>query len=799
MPNNTQLVSSNKQFALKPPLVYIPGHLYFGPLFLYWYLLCYLGSILSLLAAQMSSCLASTSDESLALITSFISAHDLARLWFCGYRALNNRLSRSVRIFDLKYNERSALIWPKLISCFSGLKKLFIRSNELGINGAFIRNVDYRIVPRSIRQMGLFFANGLLSLITLPLPSLCRRKFVPRLRFNVIERFPELRNLEWTNSYHKTMATWDFSEFLASMDGDDTCPLGILDAFLIGGFSNKPRIYKRYPRHLQGLKVSMEDWSGFSLPPNLTHLTCRWNGWEHLLPSFPTGLVSLHLQRLHPHNNSLEWQEQWSNLSRLVNLTTFTGSFHSILPWAVHCLPPSVLSITLGATYFDINSLACLPPKLEKLCILSPVFLRLEDFYEELARKKLLENSETSLQYAESDDDRAMMDFSPSSNQSLLSDGLPQFDSCERLPQSLTSVSTVVLPIFTPSLWHTMPRQLRTILGVDGVSSELIPIFNGSIEQIVSLPPQLRHWSVNQILNKDELVQLSSLLSSRPSKLELDLLNFDDPEFASMKDFAFVSPPDDYLSALNGFTSLVSLRISGTSTMLPLHPLNDFKGALVHLTIKFPSTVCPKGTLEGLNFAAPWARYMEALEFPSQWLATLESPIDWFASLPPTLTSFTAEHFESIMLLPADILLHLPSSLVSLVAYVKDLSSIHIKSLPRSLERITLLGSSRPDLCLNDLLSLPRSVTSLFMPPSSDPSWKANNSDWIRRNTRLNTFICGDNRGDFMDFDDHAFTSTSTLSLAIEQTLAENPEEPVGNDSIQEPKRRPKRTRTKLT
>lgn len=672
-------------------------------------------------------------------------------------------------------------MWPLLLKHYSGLQTLHLAGNHLGTSSLFVHNVDYRILPATIRSMNLSFANGLLSLLTLPSSALCRAKFKPRLRFNILERFPNLQSVEWANSYGSAMEKWDFSGFLADLDGPDTCPLGILDAGLLAGIGYTAKPPRKYPVHLRGLKVGMSDWKGFMLPLYLTHLTLRWSNWEHLLPDLPTTLVSLQLHSLYPIINHEEWKRQWSHLLRLVNLREFTGSFNQVSPTIMSCIPQSVRALTLGSSYFEPDSLACLPSSLEKLHILSPIHLGLPTIYAATAEKMIREEEAAALRalntkstqgatdsIGEQESTGDAHDVGLLRSTSDMDVDLPiKYTSPEQLPRTLTDITANVLPLSIPVLWKTFPRQLQKVVEDDGRTPFIFNLIGAECESAASLPPSAFQAFELSLITKAQL--RSAAL--QPTHLVVGIMDRD-PETG-----------EDFLEALAGYQTLTSLNVQD-SFSLRLTPLIHFKSALRKLDLALTSNLT---SLYGLDFSLPWARHLEILEL-SLTLPEEDSGdklVKLFGSLPPHLTTLTVTTtaisiVNIALLLPADLLLHLPSSLKKLAVAVKRVGAKHLASLPKRLESATLRGSSDPALVPEDLLLLPKMLSSMALPELAHKAWvRSDLSDWIRQNTRLNYFASGLMQYHYSDYNEHNTTPSASLSLAIEAIVRESPGEAV--------------------
>lgn len=700
--------------------------------------------------------LESAFDDVLDRVTQFIDAHQLAKLYLCGSTELNKRLRRSVRRFDLDYPPRSACTWPKLISVFSGLEWLKICAHRVSNSSGFVTNVDYTLVPRSIRHMELYFANALLSFITLPSPSLASHKFEPTLYANLPEMFPHLRLLQFSNSYVYKMNRWHFNKMLKELDGETSCILGSLSSSALVGFLAKYSCFNVYPRHLHALALRLDDYKKVVLPPNLTSLRLESPGWEHLLPQLPATLTSLRL--MSPQRVA---EDAWSHLTRLAHLREFLCFQGQLDATLARCLPRSIRSLTLSG--FGAGSLFdCLPPALEELAAWIHN-ISFDPCFSKAAAQ--ISSAKESRSTANIQNKMASKGDKTERREKIVVEGGPV------LPESLARVTQTLIPMKYPVLWHTMPRSLTAIDSEHGIKDLCFPIESGQSTYACDLPRGLKDWEL-LALKKQEIekiaetarihqVSINGILNSRLAVLPDGSLpdTYELPPITKEED-----EDEEYhiLEALKHQREMVDLQIKALRSF-DLRPLNTYQCALSRLVIDVSGGGLKPypGMLEAVDFQAPWARYLTYLSIPPSWLSEVSSPIQFFSKMPknletfissfktyetpqPTPDWFTGETHQTPSrpyLLPSEVLAHLPPNLTSVVIRIAHLDSSHWPNLPKRLARLTLEGNEmHPDLALQDLLLLPKSVQSILLPTPTHPSWLDDSfSDWVRTNTRLSS------------------------------------------------------------
>lgn len=698
-------------------------------------------------AASLEFC----SDQSLALISELLDAYDISRLYFCGSTSLNSRLTRSVRRFDLLYSSRSAKLWPRLIGVFSGLQTLKIDSLSMGAHRKFVHKVDYSIVPRSIKEMSLNFANGLLSLVTLPPASSANAKFQPQLRFSLLERFPELRSLEWDSTYISGMKKWDFTGFLREIDGPFHCPLGTLNS------GNLPPLKAKtlFPTHLQGLSLTTTDWTHISVPPHLTFLSCATAGWEPLVDSFPVTLTCLRLKSVSTTEEYLNPKEnQWTSLRKLVNLRILEYNLRYLPPLLVSCIPDSVTKLSLGVSYFEADVLANLPPRLETFCLLYPIHV--EFLYENQIESKKIDSLNYSSDYKA--DNLAWKPYN----------SFPRsFTCCSQLPDTLTAASATVLPLDFPHLWSKMPRNLRLLLSVGPYSTEpeSIPLrfYSKDFEFIASAPIGLRDWHIDPS-SSDEPV-LEPAILNRPRSLKIERCS--------------------HLDMVCQYHSLTSLTVY-FKECLSMQSMNELKSTLI--TAKFYCSAFPTKFDAVLNLATPWAQCLEELVIPRHWIPLGGQTDDWFETLPPTLTSLEVEGGDFGPFIRASALLNLPPKLIYLNIGVDEVRAVHLAALPRTLELLTVKGTASAKLTCKDLKLLPYRLKRVSLPDV--PQLNSIETSWIEENTKLDFLRIGEQRWAIPDFHQPSGAfSSEKLSHIISMILEELPEEPSSDETLPRPRR----------
>lgn len=309
------------------------------------------------------------SDEVWGALSEVLSAHTLSKLWICGSRVLQQRLTRGVSHFDLEYGSERPFLWPTFISRFPNLYSLRIDCHKDKSSGKvylYVSNVDLELISPSVRQISLLFANGLFALCQRDLePSAATMSLV-----DLKSRFPYLGSLEFYNCYQnegwfnaqKSMPNWPN---LLSLDLTSTFQ-SVDIAWL-----------KHLPETLINLKVMLSfdidgDWrSKTTFPPNLTCIACHTPTFE-ILGFIGPALKTCDLILFPPPSSYFQVDQETAhlqNLKQFTDLTHLTFNPPAFSPEVAPMLPPNLKYLKVDTKHLYKDVLVSLPPTLEILQI----------------------------------------------------------------------------------------------------------------------------------------------------------------------------------------------------------------------------------------------------------------------------------------------------------------------------------------------------------------------------------------------------------------------------------------------
>jgi hypothetical protein len=298
----------------------------------------------------------------LADLSTYMNAHHLAKLWFCGDASLNALLTRPgvVPNFDLCYEPSDQLKWPTLISQFPHLNTITIKIPR-DRYGIVIKGVDMSIIPKNVQWLDFFFQYDLEMLLRLPLdfflnespshesiPVLNLHEYLPNLQF--LKTSKDLRNS--ITYFNKTLPI--------------VFPSQLTTLYLPNKVTFHPSMINSLPRTLTRMDITIcspEQWDkNVSLPPTLAHLILRDVLASQVVPTLP------------PHLTSLSFPSS----------TNYDG-FHT--EW--HPFPTDLLYLTISVINMNLSFLKALPPTL----------LELHHDYLELSDKNLIQKLPRTLEY----------------------------------------------------------------------------------------------------------------------------------------------------------------------------------------------------------------------------------------------------------------------------------------------------------------------------------------------------------------------------------------------------------------
>jgi hypothetical protein len=301
--------------------------------------------------------------DALNAISDFVDGYGLAKLWMIGSKSLHNKLRRAITTFQLIYESRERLHWPKVISCFSSLEHFYIGTNDHELP-PYITGVHLQDIPSSVRSIELNFANGLLSLLSPP--STIRPVYSDGLSMiDLSIMFPRLENITWKNGYadlrHYEMG--NFGNQLVRL------PLTELDLCNLSSIPLMPTL-KLLPHSLLTLKLELHhlgeeiiDFPNF--PPHLTSLHIIFSLSESqdnvvkIINNLPQTLGTLEMTLNLPdmkiswpptltslvlHSQSSRWNTKMSE-EVPGTLTSLCFKGESFDPASIRKLPPSLTSL----------------------------------------------------------------------------------------------------------------------------------------------------------------------------------------------------------------------------------------------------------------------------------------------------------------------------------------------------------------------------------------------------------------------------------------------------------------------
>lgn len=300
--------------------------------------------------ASLNNSLLSIGDA-LSLVFKYISAYDLAFLYFSGDSTLRSRLSKQTQHFSLSYSPYRRIAWPRnFLPLLPALKHFSIGGSTENWY-PLVPDIDIRLLPADLISLDLSIANGFLTVVEAD----TKARTHTLMDFNT--RFPHLKHLSWHNQ---------------TFDWDDWVPLHRTS----GDFTSR----LAHP-HLRSLSMSVLSFSfeqSSLLPETLEELSITAMTWKidhgKLNQDFKFHLPP-QLKRLELRNLAIGLGvAKWSDLKYLLLDFNSAWMYHDGLASTIlssGCLPTSLESFVLYCPQHAIDSrfVAKLPPDLTELRI----------------------------------------------------------------------------------------------------------------------------------------------------------------------------------------------------------------------------------------------------------------------------------------------------------------------------------------------------------------------------------------------------------------------------------------------
>lgn len=137
------------------------------------------------------------------IVFRYLDAYDVAFLYFSGDLHLRRALTSRVQVLRLPFNPYRRVSWPR------NFFPLFPRLNHFAIgdpsdpHGPMVPEVDLRVLPSTLKHLGLHIGNATLALIE-RVPSRPGSDSIELTFLNIKALFPQLEELHWNNTLHTT-------------------------------------------------------------------------------------------------------------------------------------------------------------------------------------------------------------------------------------------------------------------------------------------------------------------------------------------------------------------------------------------------------------------------------------------------------------------------------------------------------------------------------------------------------------------------------------------------------------------
>lgn len=220
-----------------------------------------------------------------------LSAYELAFLYFCGTKSLQEQLCKHVSVFDLHYDAHRRIAWPRsFLPLFPALKHVIIGGHD-DESHPRVPDIDIRTLPSTLLSLELHIGNGLLSLAD---PS---KLAIENEQFHLLPletMFPLLQRLECKSLLCDPQANW----MLITYESLPQTSLRSLKLTLTGfALEDFPKL----PATLEELSIDASFWltilssPATQLPPQLKRLELFHVSTGLKVQQWPRGLAHLHL------------------------------------------------------------------------------------------------------------------------------------------------------------------------------------------------------------------------------------------------------------------------------------------------------------------------------------------------------------------------------------------------------------------------------------------------------------------------------------------------------------------------
>lgn len=139
--------------------------------------------------------------DCLEVVFRYLDAYDIAFLYFSGDALLRRALTTRVQAFRMPLNPYRRVVWPR------NFLPLFPRLIHFSIgdladpHGPLVPDVDLRVLPSTLRHLGLHIGNAILALIE-RVPSRPGSESIELTFLKIKAIFPDLEELHWNNTLH---------------------------------------------------------------------------------------------------------------------------------------------------------------------------------------------------------------------------------------------------------------------------------------------------------------------------------------------------------------------------------------------------------------------------------------------------------------------------------------------------------------------------------------------------------------------------------------------------------------------
>lgn len=659
--------------------------------------------------------LRSCSADIICGITALISGNDLARLYLTGDSALLRLIRSSPIQFALSLPNYGHNSWPLLLHEFTHLYSVNIgqiASNSLP-TGPYLPSVSVSLLPKSLRELKLHFANGFLSLFQpLSYAAFATPQDPEPLELDVL--FPNLRLLHVSNAYRGTPVAMKSSKLF-----------NVLGRLPLIDLSLEPFILS--DSDLSSLPATLERIS-------LTSDTPVQKTLENPI-AWPPGLTSLKLTSIENYDLIQSIPKSLSEISVQLAVASQPGEG---LKW-LKVLPLDLRHLTLKhLDHFGGPESLELPPKLETLDL---KVATMDVQAVQLPSTLIHFNAAYGWPFPIFADGTTFPPF-PSNLKTYMTltevpDGVIQ-----QLPVSIESyrlpyfnhVTNIILPILPPSLTSYQmcdpsARALRCLPGANlhtfkmsvygpspVASSSQMQLSSEHFDVLSQTTPNLRHLIIHSQLVARDLAHLTLPLESL--------------EVANCYELEHLWDTED----------LTVGRKTDKKSKKAKKEQQTFQEIAVASPSSSPSLTPPTSTL--------WYRNLQSLVIWSPMCASIrmKDQAAWMKKAPRTLKKMRFFHPLDPMPLPFDgraMMEHLPPQLEELAGMFFPFPEPEaFLRLPQTLRTLHLGGTSQDaKITVEHLESLPRSLSSVMFPFKAVYPSQEEMDDWARDRFELVEFV----------------------------------------------------------